>query len=121
MRPSWALLEHFLAVLEACWAMLAALLGRFGVFGEPQGGSMAAGGPPGVGVVQSTMCDERGWGGDPLEDHRNPARQHLAFFHASTCQGARWRMADIYIYLYIYLYTHRSRLQAGSQVMALAF
>ena len=32
----------------------------------------------------------RGVGG-PLEDYRNPARQHLAFFHASTCQGARWR------------------------------
>ena len=31
-------------------------------------------------------------GGGPLEDYRNPARQHLAFFHASTCQGARWRI-----------------------------
>ena len=29
----------------------------------------------------------------PLEDYRNPARQHLAFFHASTCQEARWRIA----------------------------
>ena len=27
-----------------------------------------------------------GWGG-PLLDYRNPARQPLAFFHASTCQG----------------------------------
>ena len=55
-------LEPFWAVLEACWAMLAAwtaLLGRFGAFGEPQGGSMAAQGPPGVGVMQSSLCDRR--------------------------------------------------------------
>ena len=34
------------------------------------------------------------WVGGPLEDYRNPARQHLAFFHASTCQEARWRTED---------------------------
>ena len=27
----------------------------------------------------------------PLEDYRNAARQHLAFFHASACQEARWQ------------------------------
>ena len=30
--------------------------------------------------------------GGPFEDYRNPARQHLSFFHASTCQGAGWRI-----------------------------
>ena len=52
-----------LAVLEACWAMLAAwvaLLGRLGVFGEAQGGAMAAQGPPKVGPIQSPGCGERG-------------------------------------------------------------
>ena len=38
------------------------------------------------------LCVTRG--GDPLEDYRNFARQHLAFFHASTCQDARWRMIE---------------------------
>ena len=62
---------------------------------------MAAQGPSGRGVLhapfagrvggmQSTLRDELR--GCPLEDCRNPARQHLAFFHASTCQGARWRI-----------------------------
>ena len=62
--PSWALLEPSWAVLEACWAMLAAwmaLLSRFAAFGEPQGGAMAAQGPPKVGPVQSARRDRTGW------------------------------------------------------------
>ena len=35
-------------------------------------------------------CDREG--GGPLEDYRNPTRQHLAFYHASTCRRARWRI-----------------------------
>ena len=34
-------------------------------------------------------------GGGPLENYRNPARQHVAIFHAATCQGARWRTTQI--------------------------
>ena len=63
MGPSWALLELYLAVLEACWAILAALvalLGRLGSLGEPQDGVMAAQGPPGVGVVHAMACCQRG-------------------------------------------------------------
>ena len=30
--------------------------------------------------------------GGALEDYRNLARQHLAFQHASTCQGSQWRI-----------------------------
>ena len=63
LEPSWALLEPSWAVLEACWAMLAAwmaLLGRLGAFGEPQGGAMAAQGPPKVGPIQSVRRDELG-------------------------------------------------------------
>ena len=61
-----AILGHrraILAVLEACWAMLAAwmaLLGRFGTFGEPQGGAMAAQGPPKVWPIHAELCAERG-------------------------------------------------------------
>ena len=61
--PSWALLEPSWAVLEACWAMLAAwmaLLGRFGALGEPQGGAMAAQGPPEGGPIHAALCEERG-------------------------------------------------------------
>ena len=49
--------------MEAAWAILAAwmaLLGRLGSLGEPQGGAVAAQGPPGVGVVQSGLREERG-------------------------------------------------------------
>ena len=46
---------------------------------------MAAQGPPGVGVMQSG-------GGGPIETTEILTRQHLAFFHASTCQEARWRI-----------------------------
>ena len=62
MGPSWALLEPSWAVLEACWAMLAAwmaILARLGKLGEPEGGTMAAQGPSGVGVMQSALCDPR--------------------------------------------------------------
>ena len=55
-----------------------AFLGRLGSPVEPQGGSMAAQGPPRVGVVHARVCDRSGVGG-PLEEYRNPARQHLAF------------------------------------------
>ena len=37
-----------------------AFLGRFGAFGEPQGGEMAAQGPPKVGPVQAGLRGERG-------------------------------------------------------------
>ena len=48
---------------------------------------MAAEGPPlGIGVVQSTKRVSRRVEG-PLQDYRSPARQPLAFSHASTCQG----------------------------------
>ena len=63
MGPSWAFLELYLAVLEACWAILAALvalLDRLGALGEPQGNSMAAQGPPGVGGVHAPQRYERG-------------------------------------------------------------
>ena len=81
------------AVLETCWAILAALVtfrGRLGSLGEPQDGVMAAQGPPKVGPTHANKCETEG--GGPVEDYRNPARQHLASFHASTCQGAWWRI-----------------------------
>ena len=56
LRLSWA-------VMEACRAVLAALvafLGRLGGFREPQGGAMAAQGPPKVGAMHATLRDERG-------------------------------------------------------------
>ena len=46
---------------------------------------MAAQGPPVIRAVQATLRFPRREG--PLEDYRNPARQPVAFFHASTCQG----------------------------------
>ena len=97
LGPSWAILgplRAILAVLEACGAMFAAwvaFLGCLGAVGKPQGGPMAAQGPPRVGGMHAARCWGRGW--DPLEDDRNPSRQHLGFFHASTCQGARWRIS----------------------------
>ena len=94
LEPSWPVIGPSLVLLELSWAVLearravlvalVAFLGRLGSLGEPQGG-LAAKGPPKVGPIQSTVCVERG---GPLEDYRNPARQRLAFFHASTCQGA---------------------------------
>ena len=51
---------------------------------------MATQGPPGVGVVHAAGRWEKG--GGSLGRLGNAARPHLAFFHASTCQGARWRM-----------------------------
>ena len=52
---------------------------------------MAAQGP------SRSRGDAVGWAlpeglGGPLEEYRNPARQHLAFFHAAVCQGAWWRI-----------------------------
>ena len=49
--------------MEACFAILAAwmtFLGRLGSLGEPQGGAMAAQGPPGVGAVHASKRVERG-------------------------------------------------------------
>ena len=78
MGPYWALLEPPWAVLEACWDMLAAwmaLLNRFGAFGEPQGGSMAAQGPPGVGVVFARVCGSEA--GGPLRKRHKPCQTAL--------------------------------------------
>ena len=57
-------LQAFLAVLEATWAILAALvafLGRLGSFGEPQGGAMATEEPPKSKGAHATLHGE--WGG----------------------------------------------------------
>ena len=101
-RPSWTILGPSEAVMEASWTILAALvacrvrlgghLGLFGRLGERQGGVLAAQGAPGVGGMHAAVCDERG---GTLEDYRNPARQHLAFFHASTRRrgGEYWLYA----------------------------
>ena len=73
MGPSRALLELSWAVLVASWAILAALvalLGRLGSLREPQGGAMAAQGPPGVGVVHAGARETEA--GGSLEDYRNP-------------------------------------------------
>ena len=86
--PSWALLEPSWAVLEACWAMLAAwmaLLGRFGVFGEARGRTIAAHGPPKGGPIHAGRRGERG-GWAPYKTTKTLSGQDLAFFHASTCQ-----------------------------------
>ena len=90
-RPSWTILGPSEAVMEASWTILAALvacqvrlgghLGRSGWLEERQGGVLAAQGAPGAGVMHATGRGEQG--GGPLEDYRNPARQHLAFFHTS--------------------------------------
>ena len=65
MGPYWALLELSWAVLEACRAVLVALvafLGRLGSLGEPQGGAMAAQGPPGVGGMRAVKRGPEGGG-----------------------------------------------------------
>ena len=85
-------LRAILAVLEACWAILAAwlaLMGRFGAVVEPQGGPMAAQGPPKVWPIQARRRDERG---GPLRKLQKPCQTVLGILHASTYQGARWRM-----------------------------
>ena len=43
-------------------AAVVSFLGCFGSPGEPQGGAMAAQGPPGVGAVHATPCYPRGGG-----------------------------------------------------------
>ena len=75
------------AVLEAYWAILAALvasqvrlgshLGRFGRLGERQGRVWAPTEPRKEGAIHANGCDPGG--GGPLEDYRNPTRQQLAF------------------------------------------
>ena len=56
---------------------LACFLGRFGSFGEPEGGPVAAQGPLGSRGDALNFVLPEGVG-----DYRNPDRQHLAFFHA---------------------------------------
>ena len=48
-------LERSLAVFEASWSARVCFLGRHGSLGEPQGGAMAAQGPPVIGAVQSSV------------------------------------------------------------------
>ena len=93
MRPSWALFELSWAVLEACWALLAAwmaLLGRLGAFGELQGSSMAAQGPPGVGVMHARLRDERGV---PLRRLQKPCQTALGILARLNVLGGT--VADI--------------------------
>ena len=87
LEPSWA-------VLEACWVILAALVafrGRLGSFWRAPGRRNGRPGTP-KSRADSRSSTRRAGGVGPLEDYKNFTRQHLAFFHASTCQGARWRI-----------------------------
>ena len=77
-----AVLTRSWAVLESSWAAWVCFLGRRGSFGEPQGGAMAAQGPPAIGAMQSGGCGPEG---GALRRLQKPARPPLAFFHASTC------------------------------------
>ena len=71
-------LELSWAVLEACKAVLVALvafLGRLGSLGEPQGGAMAAQGPPKVGPIHAALRWERQ--GGPLRRLQKPCQTAL--------------------------------------------
>ena len=63
--PYLVLLELSWAVLEACEAVLVALVafrGRHGSLGEAQGGAMAAEEPPKVGPIHAALRWQRaGW------------------------------------------------------------
>ena len=63
--PYFASLELSWAVLEACEAVLVALVafqGRHGSLGEAQGGAMAAEEPPKVGPIHAALRWQRaGW------------------------------------------------------------
>ena len=88
MEASWPML----VASEACLGRFGSHFGHFGRFGKVPESCLA---------VQEAA--ERGGGADAcmrrgagapyqVEDERNPARQHLALYHASTCQGTRWRL-----------------------------
>ena len=87
LECSWGFFGASWAVLEASWAILAALvasqvrlsshLGRLGRLGERQGRVLAPTEPREEGAMHAGGRDPGG--GGPLEDYRNPTRQHLAF------------------------------------------
>ena len=87
LARSWGFFGASWAVLEASWAILAALvasqvrlgshLGHLGRLGELQGRVWAPTEPRKEGAVHAAGRDPGG--GGPLEDYRNPTRQHLAF------------------------------------------
>ena len=64
-----------------------ALLGRLGAFGEPQGGAVAAQGPPKVGPIHASGCEERG--GGPLRRLQKPYQDST--WHYFTPQRAKGR------------------------------
>ena len=85
LERSWGFFWVSCAVWEASWAILAALVasqvrlgshGHFGRIEERQGRVLAPTEPREEGAIHATKRGERG---GPVEDYRNPTRQHLAF------------------------------------------
>ena len=87
MERSWGFFGASEAVLEASWAILAASvasqvrlgshLGDLRRLEERQGRVWAPTEPREEGAIHADVCDPGA--GCPLEDYRNPTRQHLAF------------------------------------------
>ena len=91
-EPSWgSSLERSRGFFGASWAVLEAILG---ILDAMESARDVSGRRQSLGKRgRFARLGAAREGGGPLEDYRNLARQHWAFFHASTCQGARWRIA----------------------------